>query len=126
MGEQKYIKNPFSFFQFHLLFILADGQMEDPDPTLEALVEASRYPISIVMIGVGGLMEDCDDLLPSRKFDNFQVKMGSFRMNHPRPLFRLFLSFQLYKQTLYFLQHINGKMSIQYIVQGFEPTTFGT
>jgi hypothetical protein len=53
--------------------------MEDPDPTLEALVEASNYPISIVMIGVGdgpwGLMEDCDDLLPSRKFDNFQVSV---------------------------------------------------
>jgi hypothetical protein len=30
------------FFQFHILFILADGQMEDPDPTLEALVEATR------------------------------------------------------------------------------------
>jgi hypothetical protein len=69
---------PFFFpFQFHILFILADGQMEDADPTLEALVDASNFPLSIVMIGVGdgpwGLMEDCDDLLPSRKFDNFQV-----------------------------------------------------
>ena len=51
--------------------------MEIADPTLEALVDASNFPLSIVMIGVGdgpwGLMEDCDDLLPSRKFDNFQV-----------------------------------------------------
>jgi len=53
--------------------------MEDADPTLEALVDASNFPLSIVMIGVGdgpwGLMEDCDDLLPSRKFDNFQVNI---------------------------------------------------
>ena len=64
-------------FQFHILLILADGQMEEAEATLSALVEASKYPLSIVMVGVGdgpwGLMEDCDDLLPARKFDNFQV-----------------------------------------------------
>ena len=65
------------FFQFHILLILADGQMEEAEATLSALVKASYYPLSIVMVGVGdgpwGLMEDCDDLLPARKFDNFQV-----------------------------------------------------
>lgn len=70
-----------SFFQFHILVILADGQMEEEGPTLEALVDASEYPISVIMVGVGdgpwGLMEDCDDLLPARKFDNFQVKQRS-------------------------------------------------
>ena len=63
--------------QFHILLILADGQMEEAEATLSALVDASQYPLSIVMVGVGdgpwGLMEDCDDLLPARKFDNFQV-----------------------------------------------------
>ena len=65
------------FLQFHILLILADGQMEEAEATLSALVDASQYPLSIVMVGVGdgpwGLMEDCDDLLPARKFDNFQV-----------------------------------------------------
>ena len=68
------------FLQFHILLILADGQMEEAEATLSALVDASQYPLSIVMVGVGdgpwGLMEDCDDLLPARKFDNFQVAIS--------------------------------------------------
>ena len=48
------------------------------------------------------------------------------KMGQPRPLFRLFSVF--FKQTsLQFLQQIyEEKMSIQYTVPGFEPTTFGT
>lgn len=72
--------------------ILADGQMEEEEETLCALVDASFYPISIIMIGVGdgpwGLMEDCDDLLPARKFDNFQVfgRMGNMRCGIKSPI----------------------------------------
>ena len=60
--------------------------MEEAEATLSALVKASYYPLSIVMVGVGdgpwGLMEDCDDLLPARKFDNFQVWDQQYKTIH--------------------------------------------
>ncbi|RHN74389.1 putative transcription factor C2H2 family [Medicago truncatula] len=71
--------------QFHVLVIIADGQVtkgvdNEVSPqekkTIKAIADASKYPLAIVLVGVGDGpwedMEKFDDKIPSRDFDNFQ------------------------------------------------------
>nr|CAD1831424.1 unnamed protein product [Ananas comosus var. bracteatus] len=74
--------------QYHVLLIIADGQVtrsvdtqygqlspQERD-TMNAIVKASQYPLSIVLVGVGDgpwdMMREFDDNIPARSFDNFQ------------------------------------------------------
>ncbi|KAG6770942.1 hypothetical protein POTOM_022285 [Populus tomentosa] len=74
--------------QYHVLLIIADGQVtssvgtvngklsSQEQNTINAIVRASNYPLSIVLVGVGDgpwdMMHKFDDNIPSRAFDNFQ------------------------------------------------------
>ncbi|KAL5192352.1 E3 ubiquitin-protein ligase RGLG3 [Glycine soja] len=77
--------------QYHVLVIIADGQVtRNPDvpygklspqeqATINSIIAASHYPLSIILVGVGDgpwdEMKYYDDNITERLFDNFQMEI---------------------------------------------------
>lgn len=63
--------------QYHILIIIADGEVTSISDTKNAIVEASYSPLSIICIGVGDgpfdLMKSFDDDIMDREFDNVSL-----------------------------------------------------
>jgi len=97
--------------QYHVLVIIADGQVTrsvdtergqlSPQErrTVEAIVQASKFPLSIILVGVGDgpwdMMKEFDDNIPARAFDNFQFVNFTEIMSKNVPLSRKETEFAL-------------------------------
>uniref|UniRef100_A0A0D9X9A0 VWFA domain-containing protein n=1 Tax=Leersia perrieri TaxID=77586 RepID=A0A0D9X9A0_9ORYZ len=97
--------------QYHVLLIIADGQVTrsvdtgngqlspQERETIDAIVKASDYPLSIVLVGVGDgpwdMMRQFDDNIPSRAFDNFQFVNFTEIMSRPIPAYKKEAEFAL-------------------------------
>lgn len=97
--------------QYHVLLIIADGQVtrsvdterghlsQQEQKTVEAIVKASEYPLSIILVGVGDgpwdMMKEFDDNIPSRAFDNFQFVNFTEIMSKNVPISRKETEFAL-------------------------------
>lgn len=62
--------------EYTILIILCNSGIDRDITVHEAVIKASKYPISIICIGIGkgpwDFMKTFDDKIPKRKFDNFQ------------------------------------------------------
>ncbi|XP_027941803.1 E3 ubiquitin-protein ligase RGLG2-like isoform X2 [Vigna unguiculata] len=96
--------------QYHVLVIIADGQVTrnvgrhgklspQEQKTVDAIVAASKFPLSIILVGVGDgpfhTMKEFDDNIPARAFDNFQFVNFTEIMSENIPPSRKEASFAL-------------------------------
>lgn len=71
--------------EYHILIIIGDGCVSENevDNTIKSIQQASKYPLSIIFVGVGDgdspdqdnkweLMQEFDDNIPGRDVDNWQ------------------------------------------------------
>ena len=63
------IKNENNKFTYHILMMLTDGKIEDLEDTIDALVEGSFLPLSVIIIGIGDSQENLKDFKLMEQLD---------------------------------------------------------
>ena len=91
--------NKRDLFEYHILMILTNGEVNDLQQTIDALVEASKLPLSVIIVGIGNndfsnmkildgddiplvsstgqtRMRDLVQFVPFSKFENDEKKLS--------------------------------------------------
>ena len=88
------IKLKKDILDYQLLMILTDGMIQDLEDTIEALVEGSFYPLSVIIIGIG----DCDfSKMEQLDGDEIPIKSKKTGMKRLRDLVQ-FIPFSKYEK----------------------------
>ena len=66
-------KNVKNYATYSILTILTDGMINDWEDTVDAIIEASKYPISIIIIGMGP--DEDDDFAEMKGLDSDNKKL---------------------------------------------------
>ena len=118
--------------KYHILMILTDGIIEDTDETINALVEASFLPISVIIIGIGdadftnmNVLDADDDPLyddKERKASRDLVQFVPFKdfQNNPKMLAEEVLR-EIPRQIVEYYQHQNIPPNDPVIKQSKNP-----
>jgi copine 1/2/3 len=80
---------------YHILLIITDGEVDDFDDTVEALVEASRLPMSVLIVGVG-----YENFVMMEKLDGDQKEIVSKSGHKCARDIVQFVKFRKYKHDL--------------------------
>ena len=54
-------------YNYHILLIISDGEIFDIDETIDSIIEASKFPISFIIIGIGANVSDDMKILNGEK-----------------------------------------------------------
>ena len=68
------IKRLDDVYEYHVLMILTDGMIEDMEETIDALVEGSFYPLSVIIVGFGNKDDDFETM---KKLDGDEIPIIS-------------------------------------------------
>jgi hypothetical protein len=68
------IKRIDDVYEYHVLMILTDGMIEDMEETIDALVEGSFYPLSVIIVGIGNKDDDFEKM---KKLDGDEIPIIS-------------------------------------------------
>ena len=80
---------------YHILLILTDGEVNDYDETVQLLIEASRMPLSILIVGVG-----FENFKKMEKLDGDQLEILNKRGDSCARDIVQFVNYRKYKHDL--------------------------